>query len=263
MRYMFANADDLGMCPGVNEGILEALLKGNLASASLMVCEPHHLPECLSELVSLQGRVGCHLQLTDGTPCSAPDEIPSLVNDQGKFPRGNKCADNVSLREILREWHAQMSKILETRVRPTHIDTHHHVHRLPVVLDAYAEVALYYGLPARTHDIRFTRELRRRGVRCAELCVSTWCSEGQSIENLLAGALAATAKISDETVFELVCHPGYVDSNLASRSKYVHEREKELALLLSGNLEARLKAVGIQLISREAASAFEHCRKMA
>jgi chitin disaccharide deacetylase len=40
MRRLVVNADDLGLSPGVNEGILEAHTTGIVTSASLMVNRP-------------------------------------------------------------------------------------------------------------------------------------------------------------------------------------------------------------------------------
>ena len=39
-RVLIVNADDLGLSPGVNAGIIEAHLRGIVTSASLMVRQP-------------------------------------------------------------------------------------------------------------------------------------------------------------------------------------------------------------------------------
>jgi hypothetical protein len=43
-----------------------------------------------------------------------------------------------------------------------HIDTHHHVHKEPLVFAAYCSIARQYGLPARSCDPVMTRSVARR-----------------------------------------------------------------------------------------------------
>ncbi|MEZ4714971.1 MAG: ChbG/HpnK family deacetylase [Caldilineaceae bacterium] len=54
----------------------------------------------------------------------------------------------------------------------THLDSHHHVHRLPGIFDVYCAIARERSLPVRTHDRRMTQALRRRNIRCADQCLT-------------------------------------------------------------------------------------------
>ncbi len=131
MRRIFLNADDFGLTNGVTRGIARAMLEGIVTTTSAMPCVPGSPERVSAALGPVNGRVGAHLQLTDGVPCCDPREIPSLVNGEGRFPRSwnDLAADRLNPDEIRKEWTAQIDRVLDWGIRPSHLDTHHHVHR--------------------------------------------------------------------------------------------------------------------------------------
>src|SRR5260221_13851729 len=54
----------------------------------------------------------------------------------------------------------QVHQVLETGLRPTHLDTHKHAHLLPPVLDAVARISEEFKIPwvRRPFDFPFTPE---------------------------------------------------------------------------------------------------------
>src|SRR5215470_9116375 len=71
-RYLIVNADDFGMCKGVNRGIIEAHARGIVTSTSLMVTRPVAAEDAAQrarEHPSLD--LGLHVDLTN-----APRPIP-------------------------------------------------------------------------------------------------------------------------------------------------------------------------------------------
>ena len=76
---LIINADDFGLTSGVNRSVSELTVAGALTSATLMANRSafHEAARIAKDLPSLG--VGCHIVLTDGTPVSPPETIPSLL----------------------------------------------------------------------------------------------------------------------------------------------------------------------------------------
>src|SRR5436190_22470331 len=85
MKRLIVNADDFGLTEKVNQAIIEGHLKGIITSTSLLANGVAF--ESAVRLAQLHPKlgVGVHLNLTDGSPVSAPARIPSLVTDKGVF----------------------------------------------------------------------------------------------------------------------------------------------------------------------------------
>ncbi len=190
------------------------MLRGVVCSTSVMACDSESPSGQGGWVQQLRNRVGIHLQLTEGTPCADPGLIPSLLSPDGHFPRWPGNVENPKKQEILIEWHAQVSRALAWGLVPTHVDTHHHVHTLPIVFDAYCEIARYYGLPARTKDAAMTFRLRSAGVRCADVCETAWFRRHLSVHGLIKLITSDFKILGDHATLELMCHPGYVDLGL-------------------------------------------------
>ena len=118
MRRLFVNADDFGLTEGVSRGILEAMAAGVVGGTTAMVCAADG-PERLARLGSgIAGRVGLHLQLTGGRPCLPPEEIPSLVTEEGLFPRKKVAVANVDPDAVRREFERLLPVIRSGRYLP-------------------------------------------------------------------------------------------------------------------------------------------------
>src|SRR5687768_15240366 len=84
-RAVIFNADDFGLTPGVNAGIVEAHRCGLVCSASLMVTTPG-FDDAVTLACAQPGLdLGIHLALTRVEPALPPDRISSLVRPGGQF----------------------------------------------------------------------------------------------------------------------------------------------------------------------------------
>lgn len=218
MKWIVVNGDDLGASPGVNRGIAEAHRRGPLTSVSLMVNMPaseqgarlaHNRP-ALS--------VGLHAHLADASGRSLVD-----------LATGEGC------RAILSQ---QMRSFLELMGHPpTHLDSHHNVHRNPRLLPYFIEAAERYGLLLREYS----------SVRYFSGFYGQWGGETH-LEQISVQKLIRL--IDDEItagITELSCHPGYPDQHL--RSSYRLEREAELRTLCHPVVRAFLSAPHIRLVN--------------
>jgi predicted glycoside hydrolase/deacetylase ChbG (UPF0249 family) len=215
MKLLIVNADDFGASRGINRGILEAHRRGILTSTSLLVNRRW------SEEAAALGRdapelsVGLHVELRDG--------------------RGSPAALPPQLREALR---TQLERFQElTGRRPTHIDSHHNVHRRTQALPEFVDFAKRCGLPLREHS----------PVRYFSKFYGQWGGQTH-LEQISVESLARMLETEiGEGITELSCHPGYAEPDYTG--SYSGERETELRTLCDPVIREVLAARSIQLTS--------------
>jgi chitin disaccharide deacetylase len=216
MRLLVVNADDLGLSPGVSDGIFEAHANGIVTSASLMVNRPG-AEHAAAEL-------GAHPKLSVGLHFE-DDGIHDLD-------------DPTQAREL---FGAQLERFRElTRREPTHIDSHHHVHSEDGRLELFRALAEPLAVPVR-HDGRVA------------YIGGFWAQWEVGVTNLgyirrpfLVHLIANEAR---GAVTELACHPAKVIGDF--RSSYLEERAVELATLTEPGLREEVEALGVTLVSYE------------
>ena len=129
VKYLIVNADDFGASRGINRGIIEAHQRGVLTSTSLLV------NAAASEEAAELSR-------------SAPGLSVGLHADVRDELKGTTDAHR--LREAL---DAQAARFEELMSRPpTHLDSHHNVHRDPRALPYFLDLAREHGLSMREHS---------------------------------------------------------------------------------------------------------------
>ena len=243
-KLLIVNADDLGRTPGINAGVFAAHDNGIVTSATLMVAHPA-AEEAAAELPRHPGLgVGLHVSLTGGTPVLPPERVPSLVDSEGRLPRRPDALAAAAPAEIAAEVEAQLDRFRRlTGCLPTHLDSHHHAHRLPAVCDALAAVARREDLPVRNASPETAERLRRAGLRTPDAFVDGFYGAGATLDSLLA-ILAALGPV----ITELMCHPGTADDQALRRdSTYADDRERELAVLTDPAARRALAAHGVAL----------------
>ena len=247
-KLLIVNADDLGRTPGINAGIFEAHRRGLVTSATLMVAF-RAAETAAAELASHPGLgVGLHVALTGGAPTLPPGQVPSLVDDEGRLPRRPEGLARARPEEVLAEVESQLRRFRELTGRsPTHLDSHHHTHRLPVVLAALVTVAREAGLPVRNASPAVGERLRGAGIATTDAFVERFFGDEARLDVLLEilGAVGPG-------VTELMCHPARVDDELRNASSYVEERERELAALTAPAARGAVEAAGLRLVHFDA-----------
>lgn len=256
------NADDFGISPAVNAGILECHAAGTVTSTSLMVRCPgwdDALP-LLRNTPTLG--VGLHLNLLVGAPL-----VPAVTlvdRRSGRFlPLGalvrRALAGRLDAAEVEAECEAQIAATEAAGLRLTHLDSHRHTHALPVMRGAVARIAARRNLPLRrpieSHR-RFPNDLVsqvHRGViawswrvtsvgavatRAPDHFIGVSMQGGERFAEQLAAVLD---RLPAGTV-EMMVHPGRVDDALASVDGYTWQRERELAALTTPSVRDRLAA---------------------
>jgi chitin disaccharide deacetylase len=245
MKRLIVNADDLGRTPGVNQGVADAHRHGLVTSATLMV--NHRAAGEARQIARDCPRLGLglHFALTGGVPTLPPERVPSLVDAAGRLPAKPDGLAQASFEDIVAEGRAQLGRFEELLGRPpSHLDSHHHAHRLPLVLEAVIRLAREAGLPVRIASPEMRDTLLGAGIRTSDAFVESFYAEGATLQGLL-DALDALP----EGTSELMCHPALVDEELRSGSSYAVDRERELVALTHEDARRRVEELGIRLIS--------------
>jgi hypothetical protein len=188
--------------------------------------------------------IGLHVTLTGGLPTLPPERVRTLVDAAGELPRRPEGLAGADAAEVRAEVRSQLGRFRALTGRlPTHLDSHHHTHRLPVVLEALVAVAREAGLPVRNASPAVGERLRSAGVATTAAFVERFFGEEARLETLLE-ILAAV----QPGVTELMCHPARVDQELRAGSTYVGERERELEVLTHPEARRAVEAEGIRLV---------------
>jgi len=244
LKRLVVNADDLGRTAGVNRGVVQAHRTGVVTSATLMVAAPAagEGGSLLRENPELG--VGLHLALTGGVPCLPPEQVPSLVDGAGRLPAKPEGLSGADAQQILAEARAQLKRFRNlTGAFPTHLDSHHHAHALPEVLEALVTLAWETGLPVRSISAGMRERLRREGVPTPDHFIEGFYGQGATLENLVR-----LLSQLEPGLTELMCHPAVVDEALRSGSSYAEERSRELSVLTHGEVRQAIQAAGIRLV---------------
>lgn len=158
-RMVILHADDLGVAHSENAASFDALDRGAINSASVMMPTPW-----VTEVVEYATRhpnvdLGLHLTLTSEWKTYrwggiAPrDQVPSLYASDGTFPQlTSLVAAHAKPAEAEKEIRAQIELARALGLRPTHLDSHMAaLYSTPALFDMYAKVARSYGLPFNFH----------------------------------------------------------------------------------------------------------------
>lgn len=145
-RLLIVNADDFGLSKGQNYGIIEACRNGIVTSTTALVNGQaiDHAVQLSRDEPSLA--IGMHFVLTMGKPLTA---MPGLTRDGvlGKWIWQLAEEDALPLEEITQELASQYLRFIELFGRkPTHLDSHHHVHMFPADFPDCCRLRLKRGL---------------------------------------------------------------------------------------------------------------------
>ncbi|MEO8622507.1 MAG: polysaccharide deacetylase family protein [bacterium] len=154
-KLLIIHADDLAVAHSVNVASFDALDKGAVSSASIMVPTPWLTEVATYAKAHPNADLGLHLTLTSewetyrwGSVASK-DMVSSLLDADGTFPReGKTVATRAQAAEVERELRAQIDRAMQVGIRPTHLDTHMGtLFSTPEITAVYVKVAHDYRLP--------------------------------------------------------------------------------------------------------------------
>lgn len=282
MKRLIVNADDFGLTEGINRGIMVAHRDGILTSTSLLANGPAFDQAIAASQQLPQLSVGVHLNISEGRPVSPAARITSLVNECGELHLRplqlwmRILGRQISLEDIHAECRAQVLKIFDAGLRPSHLDGHLHVHVLPQLspiliglarefcipnvrcpaedleatlpllwkisgagIAALERSAIAYGVSSFAW--RFREQLRLAGLVCPDAFLGLAHTGFLDTKSLIA-LLALVPKGATE----LMCHPGYAIAQMGSLRGELW-REREVVALTAPEVKEILGSLRIRL----------------
>jgi hypothetical protein len=231
MSLVVINGDDFGFSDGVCRALIELLDAGAISNTTVMIAAAHAPARVRQYASHLAGRAGVHLQLSNGSPLSGGPAARTLIDAATRQFRPREETEHSDPAEIEREWRRQIETVTELLgTRPTHLDSHHGVHRLDNCLDIYLGLAAEYNLPVRGgRDIAAQMQAHR--VSGSSELIRDWTGRDLGLDALKDRLLAAQRDSRAGEVIEVVAHPGYSDAYLRSASSLSDAREGDLEAL--------------------------------
>ena len=286
MKNLIVNADDLGWSEGVNRGIAEAHRKGLVTSTSLLANSRSFESALAVARSNPELGVGVHLNLSNGAPTANPGQVRGLLNTSGEFEGGPEtlilriASRSLQLNEVEREWDAQIRRIRDAGITPTHLDGHKHVQMLPGLFQIALRLAKQHNIRAirisheasklrallasgGQHKTRvvlkqgvqarglklLARDAREMADRAGLVTTDHFCGIAQTGVMTREGVEALLKNLPDGTT-ELMCHPGYSDEELRrSDTRLQESRQSELAILTDPRIRKLVAIQAIRLIS--------------
>ncbi|MCX5673371.1 MAG: ChbG/HpnK family deacetylase [Planctomycetota bacterium] len=281
MRRLIVNADDFGWSGAVTGGIIRAHREGLVTSTTLMANlegAAEALARARQEAPGLI--IGLHLNLTEGRPLAPPGEVAPLLDREGRLmPSLATLYRTIQVsggarRAAARELEAQVRWALDHGLRPSHLDSHKHVHQVPPLLPLVIDLARRHGIAA----VRTTAELAlpdiarflppgwsaaarvrqgvlvriarrwgrraRRIVRGSGLATTDWFFGVRATGGISAELLEHLLRRAPEGTGELMVHPGEAEPNPARPTRLAASRPLELAAVCDPRVRLAADAHG-------------------
>lgn len=233
---LILHADDLGMDEAVNEAVLDALARGWCTSASLMANGPafEHAARLVRARPGLD--LGVHLNWSEHTPLSDMAGATELL-EEGRLSPRILTADVRHHAALLAEGRAQLRRVKDAGIRPSHLDSHQHLHWNPVLFPVFVTLLQESGVGRARTMGRWRPEADpvRRALQRARAArfhhrISAFAQTTDAFAPLHTFRAVAQARAPrGVSSVELMLHPGNT-----AHARYA----QELAWVAEGGLEA-------------------------
>jgi len=275
MKNLIVNADDFGRHKLINAAVEKAVQSGCLKSATIMAGG-----RAFDDAVEVAKRnpalgVGIHFTLVNGFPILPPNEIPTLVTEDGTFHENyivflkKYLQGKFDRHEIRAELAAQLEKVQRAGLNLTHFDSHQHLHNVPGIIGITIELATKANIFAmRVSETKIfdgeldstaqfigrlglgslavyaRRKASRQGIKTPEHFSGIVAGEAVD-ENFL---LHIIDDMKDGTL-EVMLHPGTDNKVLQDYTGWQHDFEAELAAVTSPKILKLLEDKDISAVN--------------
>jgi predicted glycoside hydrolase/deacetylase ChbG (UPF0249 family) len=255
-RVLIVNTDDFGMCHSINEATIQSLGQGLAGSCTLMAPCPWglHGIQLLKEKPDIS--FGVHLTAVSEQPYyrwgpMAPrHNVPSLLDEDGYFyplDRIDELLQKANLTELEKEFRTQIEWVLASGLKPTHVDSHCHVHALREnVFDMTFGLAREYGLGMRVGNPQFIAKLQQQGYPTDNHMImdSYWVPTKGKLDTYLKMLRELPPGLS-----EWAMHPGIANAELKALGPTWDVRAADFEFLMSPEARQVVQEEGIIIIN--------------
>jgi predicted glycoside hydrolase/deacetylase ChbG (UPF0249 family) len=225
-KYLIVNADDFGQSDGINRGIIQAYERGIVTSASLMVRWPDATEAAAYAREHPSLSLGLHIDL--GEQAFRAGEWVSVYD---VVPLQDATAVCTEITHQMEMFDRLMGH------RPSHLDSHQHVHLREPVRSLLIELAQRLGIPLR----QCSTEIGYCGAFYGQT------AEGTPLPNVISlDGLVHILETLPVGCTELGCHPA---EHCDLDTMYRQERVQELGVLCHAKARAAIRGMGIELCS--------------
>ena len=275
-RKIIINADDFGLCDGVNRAVVQAHTQGILTSATIMANMPaaRQAVELAKQLPTLG--VGIHLNLFEGKPVSKDPCVDCLLDTNGQFAYSPARLSILSVARrkirnaIVTELAAQIQWVIDNGLKPTHLDSHKHIHSFPAIFPIVCDLAKSFRIAAirwpfepkevshkpwpppgeggrrRARIIRAMAKINRRqnpSFFKTQATLGIAHTGGINVDFLKAAIINNRA----ETV-EIITHPGFINGLDPTKTRLMQQRKMELDALCDKKTKQYFKEAAVKLV---------------
>ena len=272
-RYVIIHADDAGMSHSVNLATIEAMEKGCVSSASIMVPCPWFPEIAAYSKEHPEKDFGLHLTLNSEWkiyrwgPVSPREKVPGLVDKDGFLHRDVAAVvANATANEVEIELRAQIERARQFGVPFTHLDTHMGalVSR-PDFVDVYVKLGIEFNVP-----VLFVRDAQKSDLtlkaypalaeRAAELTLALDARRLPMLDSLAPFYGGETHEMRKESylkvlrelkpgVTEIIIHCGIDNAELKAITNSSANRDSDRRIFTEADVMDEIKRLGIEVIS--------------
>ena len=280
MKQLIINADDFGRHKLINKAVEKAFQEGCLSSTTIMAGA-----KFFDDAVEIAKRnpdlgVGIHFTLVNGYPVLPPEKIPSLVTPEGYFHENYiefiklYVKGKINRDEVQNELGAQLEKVIRAGLKPTHFDSHQHLHHFPGIISIALKLAKMANIPAmRVADTKiFDGSVESFGQIIGRLglgSLSKFAAHSAHTKNILtpdhfSGIVAGESvsekfltnliKNLEDGTTEVMLHPGTNNKVLQKYCAWDHDFEMELKAVTSSRILKLLEKENVEFVNFTALS---------
>ena len=267
-RLLIIHADDVGMCHSVNMATIQAMERGVVSSASIMVPCPW-MPEIAEYCVKHpKADFGLHLTLTSEwekyrwRPVTSISEVPGLLDSEGFIHSTvEETVAKASTKEVEMEIRAQIKRAKQFGIVPTHVDSHMGTLFTGKFIGSYAKVAKEFGIlpmmleptPARIEmgkqlgydSAKISEGLRAQGYVLLDMLHED--IEGKTLEERRDDIYRIIRNLKPG-VTEIIVHLALNDDEIQHISHSWQRRYFEYQIMTDPKTREFIEAQGVKLI---------------
>ncbi len=140
MKKLIINCDDFGISKATNNAIVDCLRKKKASSTSIMPNgnEYLHAIQLIKKKI-IKPKIGVHLNITEGKPINKRSfnfltDVNNNFNIKPEMFFFYNYSKKKEIKKIIYlEFKAQIKKVLKSKIKISHLDSHQHIHCSPFI----------------------------------------------------------------------------------------------------------------------------------
>lgn len=269
-RYVIIHADDAGMSHSVNRATIDAMEKGIVSSASIMVpCAwfkeiAAYAKEHPEKDFGIHLTLNCEWDNYRWGPVAPRASVPSLIDEEGYLWGGvPEVVANAKASEVETELRAQIQRALDFGVPVSHLDTHMGaVVSRPDLVEVYVKLGIEFDVPVffiRRLNVGVAAtnpQIRARGMQLVEALdkhklpvldyMTQYYTKG-SLEKKKAMYLKAIAD-TEPGVRYVIIHCGYDNEELQAITTSSKLRDTDRRVFCDPEFIEAVKQTGVEIV---------------